>query len=166
MADFDLSIRYENKLQKIGFGASLVLLPFWSMIWPSMLGMSLYFISQYPASLPLYAVALLLLGLTALTVGGFMNSAVMEDDRLNVTADGIVYPPIYANRLKFQLNRPWSTLIKATLEKDSKAQDELLLVYLDGAHVSLNLSASSARIWKNCFWPLNSGQKIATATPH
>jgi hypothetical protein len=110
MADFDLSVRYENQLQKVGFASSLVLLPFWAMIFPSMLGMSLFFISQNPAALPLYAVALVLLGLSALIVAGFFNSAVMEDDRLNVTAEGIAYPPIYLPRLRLKTNRPWNTL--------------------------------------------------------
>ncbi|MBU6453116.1 MAG: serine/threonine protein kinase [Cyanobacteria bacterium REEB67] len=139
MADFDLSVRYENQLQKVGFASSLVLLPFWAMIFPSMLGMSLFFISQNPAALPLYAVALVLLGLSALIVAGFFNSAVMEDDRLNVTAEGIAYPPIYLARLRFKTNRPWNTLTRATIISRPGSADQLMLLYADGAAVALNL---------------------------
>jgi tRNA A-37 threonylcarbamoyl transferase component Bud32 len=140
MADFDLSIRYENKPQKIGFAASFVLLPFWSMILPSLLGMSLFYISKYPAALPLYAVLLILVGLSASIVAGFFNSAVMEDDRLNVTADGITFPPIYLTRLKFKLHRPWKTLTRATLVQNPQSDDRLLLLYEDGVGVTLDLA--------------------------
>ncbi len=140
MADFDLSIRYENKTQKIGFAASIVYLPVWSMILPSMLGMSLFFVSSSPAALPLYAVVILLLGLSALIVGGFFNSAVMEDDRLNVTAEGITYPPIYLLRLNFKLHRPWNTLSRATLVQNTNSADRLLLLYQDGAAITLDLA--------------------------
>jgi len=140
MADFDLSIRYENQPQKIGFVASLAFLPFWCMIFPSMLGMTLFFItSRYGINTPLSAVALILFVLTFLIVAGFFNSAIMENDRLNITADGIAFPPIYLPFLKFQINRPWNTLIRASLMDNASGEDRLLLTYSDSAIVSLDL---------------------------
>ena len=156
MADFDLSVRYENQLQKVGFGSSLILLPFWSMIFPSMLGMSLFYISQNPAALPMYVVAMVLIGLSTLIAAGFLNSAVMEDDRLNVTADGIAFPPIYLPRLHFKTNRAWSALTKAsitTANPDAQSDsDRLMLLYADGAAVSPFSGGLSKRTsWRNYF---------------
>ena len=141
MADFDLSIRYENRPQKIGFGASLVFLPFWCMILPSMLGMALWFAtSRGGMDTPLSVVASILLGLSCLILAGFFFSAV--NDRLNITADGIAFPPFYLALLKFKINRPWNTLTRATLASpsgDAKGSDRLLLTYSDATTVALDL---------------------------
>ncbi len=140
MADFDLSIRYENRPQKIGFGASLVLLPLWCMIFPSILGMTLFFITSHDGmGTPLYVVAPILLVVSALIVAGFANSAIMENDRLNITAEGIAFPPIYLPFLKFHINRPWHTLTSARLLDNGKGEERLLLTYSDSAQISLDL---------------------------
>ncbi|MBS1990277.1 MAG: serine/threonine protein kinase [Cyanobacteria bacterium SZAS LIN-3] len=142
MADFDLSIRYENQPQKIGFGASLALLPLWCMVFPSALGMTLFFVTTADGmNTPLYVVAPVILGLTFLILAGFFNSAIMENDRLNVTADGIAFPPFYLTCLNFKTNRPWKSLRRATLASNPSGSDRLLLTYEDSAVVSLNIDS-------------------------
>jgi len=140
MADFDLSVRYENRPQKIGFAASFAFLPLWSLILPCALGMAMFYVTNgQGVNTPLYVVAPVILGLTFLILAGFFNSAIMENDRLSVSADGIAFPPFYLACLHFKTNRSWKSLRRATLLDNPSGSDRLLLTYDDSAVVSLNI---------------------------
>lgn len=139
MAELQLTVRYRTPAAKVGFAAICALAPVWSLAAPALFGMLISYVAAYPACAPtavIVAISLVLLGITG---GGIVTAAVFEDDRINVSKDGISLP-LSLMGLRFRRNFFWSELTAADLV-DGSGEHACIALFFGTKSVVLRISA-------------------------
>jgi tRNA A-37 threonylcarbamoyl transferase component Bud32 len=114
MAELQLKVRYRTPQAAVGFGAIAVLTPVWALCAPALCGLVIGYYLMNPAAAPAHMVVLICLGLLSITVAGILLAALFEDDRIQVTKDGLSIP-LTLMGLKRRRNFFWNELGAATV---------------------------------------------------
>ena len=160
MADLELTVRCKTLPNKIGFGVMCALFPVWALLAPTCLGLLTRFMMEAP---PSEAIAFwLMTTLAMIPVLSVMLTAYFEDDRLNISKDGITFPLFMLLKLRLRKNRSWSELQNASIDRSltgNHKKDKLILRFKSGENLSLttgNFSKSdleqlllSLELWGN-----------------
>lgn len=153
MAELELAVKYKPLPAKIGFAVMTALMPFWAIIVPFCFGlfMTLVVTSWSDIQAAALPVAITLLVLGAIPVIAILLAAVCEDDRVEVSREGLSFPLFMLPALRFRRERHWSDLIAAQIQLDTSkpaARDLsvcgfLSLFFRSGGRVTMDLSKLS-----------------------
>jgi len=140
MAELQLIIPYRTKLTRAALVGVIVFLPFWSLVLPAITGMFMGWAAVNYASCPPLATALILAILIGSGIFSFFVSALAEEDRINVSKNGISFPPCLMPLLQFRRNRFWNELVAAELVHGSDpSQRTIVLSFASGVSLPLRL---------------------------
>ena len=137
MAQFQLNLKYQTPQQNVAFIFACVLLPFWSILLPILLGtfIKMYFAGNIPISPFGFW---LVLGLLILAIfAGIFFTALAEDDRLFITKEGISFPLRFLPKLAFKRTKFWEDLHEVDYISSA---NYLILKFKSLSLISLNLN--------------------------
>jgi serine/threonine protein kinase len=140
MAELQLVVRYQTRLTRAGFYSVVALAPVWSLGAPALFGMFLGYTLQHPNVAPTAVIVTLALVLMSITVGGILCAALFEDDRINVSKDGLSIPLILMG-MRMRRNFFWSELASATLIDSRAGKAQLVLTFNNAMPIVLSTSA-------------------------
>ncbi|MBX9674438.1 MAG: serine/threonine protein kinase [Candidatus Obscuribacterales bacterium] len=115
MAEFQLVVSYRPVETKAGLVLVVAGLPVWSLVAPFCLGAFVVFVLKSPESVIFWQAIAVSLFFLAVIVGGFLASAMAEDDKIHFSKEGLCFPPFLLPRLGFKRNWSWRELKSATL---------------------------------------------------
>ncbi len=120
-----------------------ILFPLWALVVPFCLGLFLSLVFKMPGSLPPVITIAVLTTLMAIPVVSIVLSAICEDDRLLVSAEGMSFPLLMLPGLGFRRERLWSDLASVHLAWEGASDygpgDSLTLFFRSGGKVTLRL---------------------------
>lgn len=140
MAELQLVVRYQTRLTRAGFYSVVALAPVWSLAAPALFGMFLGYTLQNPGVAPTYVIVTLAVVLMSITLGGIMSAALFEDDRINVSKDGLSIPLILMG-LRMRRNFFWSELASATVVDSKAGETQLVLTFNNAMPIVLSTAA-------------------------
>jgi tRNA A-37 threonylcarbamoyl transferase component Bud32 len=136
MADLELTVHCRTLSNRVGFSVMCALFPLWALIVPTCLGLVSAMIMQYPVSGVIAFT--LLFGLGIIPIASIFLTAFFEDDRLNLSKDGISFPLFMLGQLRLRRNRSWQELVDASISKTIDGKDKLVLRFSGGEVMPLN----------------------------
>lgn len=136
MADLELTVHCRTVPNRVGFTVMCALFPVWALIVPTCLGLVSAMVMQYPISAVIAFT--LLFGLGIIPIASIFLTAFFEDDRLNLSKDGISFPLFMLGKLRFRRNRSWQELADATISKTLDGKDKVVLHFSGGEVMPLN----------------------------
>lgn len=142
MAELQLAVRYRTPVTVAGLTTVVAAAPIWSLAAPALFGLVISYVCQNPAAAPTYFVVGLCLTLLSIFALGLMLAALFEDDRIQVSKDGLAIPLLLMG-MRFRRNFLWSELKSATLVdvEDNMADTKLCLTFGNTMPIQLRLSA-------------------------
>jgi tRNA A-37 threonylcarbamoyl transferase component Bud32 len=153
LAELELAVRYKPLPAKIGFAIMTALMPFWAIIVPFCFGLFMTLVvtswnDVQAVALPI-AIALVVLGV--IPVVAILLAAVCEDDRLEVSREGLSFPLFMMPALRFRRERHWGDLIAAQIQLDTSKPSAsdlsvcgfLTLFFRSGGRVTMDLAKVS-----------------------
>ena len=148
MADLELTVRCKTVPNKIGFGVMCALFPIWALFAPTCLGLLTKVMLDQP---PAEGTAIwLLTWLASLPVICILLTAYFEDDRLQMSKDGISFPLFMALKLRLRRSRAWSELDTATIERSpggNSKKDVLRLKFHSGEKLAMKTGPPRLISW-------------------
>ena len=136
MAKLELTLHCKTLPNRVGFTVMCALFPVWALVVPTCLGLLSAMLMQYPIqSTPAFY---LLWGLAAIPVLSVFMTAFFEDDRFNLSKDGISFPLFMLLQLRLRRNRSWQELDAAKLAKTIDGKSTLSLKFRNGEELALN----------------------------
>ncbi|HEY9718739.1 MAG TPA: protein kinase, partial [Trichormus sp.] len=140
MAELQLVVRYQTRLTRAGFYSVVALAPVWSLGAPALFGMFLGYTLQNPSVASTAVIVTIALVLMSITLGGIFCAALFEDDRINVSKDGLSIPLILMG-MRMRRNFFWSELASATLVDTRAGDTQLALMFNNAMPIVLSTAA-------------------------
>ncbi|MBX9686697.1 MAG: serine/threonine protein kinase [Candidatus Obscuribacterales bacterium] len=151
MAELQLKLSYRTAWSRVLFVLMCALFPVWSIVGPASLGILLVRTIRAPETVPLEMAVFVSLALLIFTLLCICLTALAEVDKINVSKDGMAFPPMFLPKLKFRRNRPWNELKTADILNSNKT---LLLGFDDGSLLPVQTSVLKAKDLEQFFLAL------------
>lgn len=135
MADLELTVHCRTVPNRVGFTVMCALFPVWALIVPTCLGLVSAMVMQYPISA--VVAFTLLFGLGIIPIASIFLTAYFEDDRLNLSKDGISFPLFMLGQLRLRRNRSWQELADASISRTMDGKDKVVLHFRGGETMPL-----------------------------
>lgn len=140
MAELELAVNYRTRPAKIGLVVMMVTMPFWAIIAPFCLGLFISLLLTW-SGVPLIPAAMVLAGLVTIPIVSILLAALFEDDRITVSKEGLSFPLLMLQGLRFRRERIWSDLANARVLTAGDGKHQYLeLGFQSGGHTRLNLA--------------------------
>lgn len=145
MAELELSVRYNNRINRIGFFVMTMLFPVWALFVPFCLGLFIDLIIKTGDALAPHIALSVLLILAAIPILSIALTALFEDNRVYVTKGGISFPLYMLPFLGFRRQRSWVELLSADVRRTIGSKDlhpnQLVLFFEKCLPISLRLES-------------------------
>lgn len=141
MAELQLKIPYKTMVSRMIFVIMCILFPLWSVMAPATLGLLISNLLRGDQAIPLSVSVPLSLTALAFILGSVAITALVEDNCVYVSKDGMSFPLFFLPALRFRRNRGWEELIGAHVTGNGM----LMLSFEDQSHLSFKLSLFKER---------------------
>ncbi len=129
MDEFKLPIKYTTKTNQFILSLIFLLMPFWAVILPFTIGLSLNQIFQVPIIFILFFLVLLFIFL----------ALVFEDNKIIMTRHWLSFPLFLLPRLKFKREFAYQEILKADIVSDLPNKEQIILFFNNNLNITMDL---------------------------
>lgn len=145
VADLELSLPCKTQASRAGLVFMWTFWPVWALLAPITILATVIAISVYPVVFNPAVSAALIGGSFAIFLAGIVLTAMLEDDKVFLTADGISFPLSMLALVNFRRHRNWSDVAEADISGENQTLEaqRLVLKFKSGGAAAIPFAAFS-----------------------